>query len=139
MKVFTGTLNELGDSTSLVDGGESFRMYSYVQLNDQIIKPLGVRGGVDGKLRQCLDHSSEITIFTKRNILVGLKHPDGKTYAPDFGSRDKTIFKICAAFSVLTIPFFGIGLIIGLMTYLKFWPAVQIINAANSIPGAIRL
>ena len=138
MKEFKGILSKVGESTyknSLNTGTNIIDTYSYIQIGDSIIKKLKVYSGINGELRSAL--GQEVTLYTKGNYLVGLKYPDGQTFA---SAGDNLFLNI-----MLFITFLGCGIplsfvIIGLPILFWawiLWGRVAAGLAARNLPQAI--
>jgi hypothetical protein len=88
MRTITGKLKSLGPAVvhGAQRGSKFVTVYSYVEVEDQVIKQLRVPGGIDGKLREALQSAESSTLFTRHNILCGVRLGKGKTFVASASS-----------------------------------------------------
>ena len=132
MKEYRGVV-ELGDWRAT--GSKPIYIYSYIQIGDDFLKNVGVCSGLKGKLQLAVESGYKITLFMKKDYLIGIT-VNGKTYATDFGGSG-FIMSIIALFCLLTTPFMGFGIFVWGIVYISYWRTYTFTRAAKKLPNVI--
>lgn len=127
-----GTLKQLGPSkidSQTVD-------YSYLELDEQLIKKVSVFNGVNGKLESSL--GQPVTLHLAGSFIVGVTTAEGKTYCSEsFGAFFYALMLLMLGVG-LALLVFGIGVIFLIAGY-RMWRIMHLASLGNSLPNAIAL
>lgn len=102
-----GSLTLLGTSQSQTGG----RRYSTIEIGDKIIKGVTVTSELESFLNRALNQEGETTLYIVKNIIYGVKLPDGRVYyniLPTGNAWFMLIFSIAGIvvfFGLLLLPF----------------------------------
>lgn len=120
MKIYTGTLEELGPGVEEASERIGSVQYDYVQFTDgRMLRRIQVIGGLIGKLDAALNDEGPVELHVmeggkRADLLVAVKTSDGTLYATDLRGG-AWMGRILVAGSVVLglglLPIFGIGLI----------------------------
>ncbi len=132
LRTVTGILKEYGPSTQ----NAQIVSYSYLELDEQMLKKVDVFNGVHGKLQSSLGQS--ITLHLDRSFVVGVTGADGKTYCSErFGIFSHFAFWLMLA-AGLALLVFGVGIIF-LIAAFRIWMIIHRAAIGNDLPNAIPL
>lgn len=118
IKIYTGTLKELGSGVEEASERIASAQYAYLEFEDgRMLRDISVVGGLVGKLDAALDDDGPVELHImeggkRSDLLVALKTSDGKTYATDLRGGALAGRSLVAGWAVLglgLLPLFGIG------------------------------
>jgi hypothetical protein len=129
MKTIQGNLRELGDAG--VYGATV--TYSYIEIDEQVIKKITTWRGLDGKINNAL--GKKVVLHMNGDYLVGITREDGKTYCTEKSGLFSDIITILIAIPlsifIIGLPFLILGL--------KSISAKMKANSGSELPNAIQI
>ncbi|GEM_PF-2894384 len=149
MKIYTGTLQELGPGVEESSERIGSAQYAYIQFSDgRMLRNIQVVGGLVGKLDAALDDEGPVELHImeggkRADLLVAVKTSDGALYATDLRGGAWMGRILLAGWTVLglgLLPIFGIGLIF-LWVAWRQWHGMHLVAGARrhvqGLPQAI--
>jgi len=149
MKIYTGTLEELGPGVEEASERIGSAQYAYIQFADgRMLRNIQVVGGLVGKLDAALDDEGPIELHVmeggkRADLLVAVQTSDGALYATDLRGGAWMGRILLAGWTVLglgLLPIFGIGLIF-LWVAWRQWHGMHLVEGARrhvqGLPQAI--
>lgn len=149
MRIYTGTLKELGSGVEEASERIGSAQYAYIQFSDgRMLRNIQVVGGLIGKLDAALDDEGPVELHImeggkRADLLVAVKTSDGALYATDLRGGAWMGRILLAGWTVLglgLLPIFGIGLIF-LWVAWRQWHGMHLVEGARrhvqGLPRAI--
>ncbi len=146
MKIYTGTLEELGPGVEEASERIGSAQYAYLQFTDgRMLRNISVVGGLIGKLDAALDDEGPVELHImeggkRADLLVAVKTSDGCLYATDLSGGAWMGRILLTGWIVLglgLLPIFGIGLIF-LWVAWRQWHGMQLVAGARQHVQGLR-
>ena len=104
MSTYQGELSSLGNSVVK----NAITTYSIIEIGEHVLQKIKVPNSLDNFLVKSLKQGGTTKLYISGSMLVGVTLSDGKSYC--YKAKPIAGF-VTILFGILTIPFFGLGLI----------------------------